>query len=180
MATKANPGAYDCYANAADDEPLFTLLGHDRHAAALTELWAWMREKEGEPAAVVAEAREVAAAMATYGRALGKPVLTLDSLIALAASLVHDRESERAAKAEAAAREPLPEEGDFVTSKGSSFNGHVGVITKVFPPDAEPQSLRGQVNVRYGKPPQERTVTVGHASLRAATPAEIASSGATR
>jgi hypothetical protein len=25
MATKANPGAYDCYTKAADDEPIFTL-----------------------------------------------------------------------------------------------------------------------------------------------------------
>lgn len=38
MGTKNNPGRYDCYANAEPDEPMFVLLGHDRHAATLVRI----------------------------------------------------------------------------------------------------------------------------------------------
>ena len=69
MATKNNPGAYDCYANAAPDEPLFVLLGRDRHAPMLVRLWARMREEEGEAPEKVAEARSCAAAMEAYREA---------------------------------------------------------------------------------------------------------------
>jgi hypothetical protein len=58
MATKANPGKYDCYENAAPDEPMFVLLARDRHAPALVALWAVMRELYGEDAEKVAEARQ--------------------------------------------------------------------------------------------------------------------------
>lgn len=34
MGTKNNPGAFDCYANAEPDEPMFVLLGRDKHAPA--------------------------------------------------------------------------------------------------------------------------------------------------
>lgn len=44
MGTKNEPGAYDCYANALADEPLFVLLARDPDAPALLELWAAMRE----------------------------------------------------------------------------------------------------------------------------------------
>lgn len=47
MSTKNNPGAYDCYANAEPDEPMFVLLGRDRHAPALVWLWRALREIEG-------------------------------------------------------------------------------------------------------------------------------------
>lgn len=48
MATKANPGKYDCYAKAEPDEPMFILLARDRHAATLVWLWAALRELDGE------------------------------------------------------------------------------------------------------------------------------------
>ena len=63
MGTKNNPGEFDCYANADPDEPMFILLGRDRHAPALVEMWAAMRESEGELPAKVAEARACAQSM---------------------------------------------------------------------------------------------------------------------
>lgn len=66
MGTKDNPGAFDCYANAAPDEPMFVLLGRDRHAPRLVEWWANLRENEGEDPAKVAEARDCALAMREF------------------------------------------------------------------------------------------------------------------
>lgn len=60
MGTKNNPGRWDCYANADPDEPMFILLGRDRHAPRLVRAWADMREKEGEDKAKVQEARDLA------------------------------------------------------------------------------------------------------------------------
>jgi hypothetical protein len=45
MGTKNKPGAYDCYANAAPDEPMFVLLARDPSAHLLVGLWALIREK---------------------------------------------------------------------------------------------------------------------------------------
>jgi hypothetical protein len=63
MATKANPGEFDCYAKAAPDEPMFVLLARDKHAPALVWLWSVLREVDGEKAEVVSEARTCIAAM---------------------------------------------------------------------------------------------------------------------
>lgn len=61
MGTKANPGAYDCYAAAHPDEPMFVLLGRDKHAAALVNLWAAMRRlEEGSDEAKIAQAEQCA------------------------------------------------------------------------------------------------------------------------
>ncbi len=43
MATKANPGEYDCYAHAEQDEPLFVLLARDPSAEFLVAAWAAVR-----------------------------------------------------------------------------------------------------------------------------------------
>jgi hypothetical protein len=43
MGTKNQPGSFDCYANAAPDEPMFVLLARDPSAALLVELWCTMR-----------------------------------------------------------------------------------------------------------------------------------------
>lgn len=40
MGTKKNPGEFDCYENAEDDEPMFVLLARDRSAPDLVEAWA--------------------------------------------------------------------------------------------------------------------------------------------
>jgi hypothetical protein len=43
LGTKNNPGAFDCYANAAPDEPMFVLLGRDPLAPFVVALWAKLR-----------------------------------------------------------------------------------------------------------------------------------------
>lgn len=63
MGTKNNPSAFDCYANAADDEPMFVLLGRDKIGASLVAMWADARESLGEDPAKLAEARECAGNM---------------------------------------------------------------------------------------------------------------------
>lgn len=70
MGTKANPGECDCYARALLDEPLFTLLGRDRHAPALVRKWTVERydeilagERSSNDLKVVQEALALADAM---------------------------------------------------------------------------------------------------------------------
>lgn len=43
MATKLNPGQFDCYAKAAPDEPLFVLRSTDHRAPHLVRIWAMVR-----------------------------------------------------------------------------------------------------------------------------------------
>ena len=73
MGTKNNPGKFDCYGNAEPDEPMFTLLGRDPHAAAAVRKWASDREqmiqaelKPTDDMRMVWEARECADAMEQY------------------------------------------------------------------------------------------------------------------
>ena len=66
MGTKNSPGKFDCYANADPDEPMFVLLARDKHAPALVEMWAAMREIDGEDHAKIKEARDCAEAMRQY------------------------------------------------------------------------------------------------------------------
>jgi len=68
MGTKNNPGAFDCYANAHPDEPMFVLLGRDRDAPELIRCWADLREARGESAEKVAEARACADACEAWRR----------------------------------------------------------------------------------------------------------------
>lgn len=67
MGTKNNPGAFDCYENAEPDEPMFVLLGRDRHAPILVDLWAHLRAVAGgEDEDKMAEARACARAMREF------------------------------------------------------------------------------------------------------------------
>lgn len=43
MGTKTDPGEFDCYDRAEDDEPIFVLLARDEDAAALVHEWAKRR-----------------------------------------------------------------------------------------------------------------------------------------
>lgn len=43
MATKENPGKFDCYANAKEDEPMFVLLARDPLAPAIVRAWRYLR-----------------------------------------------------------------------------------------------------------------------------------------
>lgn len=63
MGTKRRPGRFDGYGKAEEDEPMFVLLGRDRHAPLLVRIWALLRRREGEDEAVIAEALACAAAM---------------------------------------------------------------------------------------------------------------------
>jgi hypothetical protein len=75
MGTKQNPGAFDCYANAADDEPMFVLLARDKHAPTLVWLWAVLRELDGENPEKVAEARLCVAEMMAWAKAHNRKVV---------------------------------------------------------------------------------------------------------
>lgn len=46
MSTKHDPGAYDCYAKLADDEPYFVLRGRDRTAPLIVRQWVAARVYE--------------------------------------------------------------------------------------------------------------------------------------
>lgn len=52
MGTKANPGEFDCYANAAPDEPMFVLLARDPIAPFLVSIWSSIRMDDIEAAQV--------------------------------------------------------------------------------------------------------------------------------
>lgn len=45
MGTKANPGRYDCYANALPDEPIFVLLARDPDFERLVRSWCEQRQR---------------------------------------------------------------------------------------------------------------------------------------
>lgn len=81
MATKNEPGKKDCYLNAEPDEPIFTLLGRDRHAPTLVWLWATLRELDGEPAENVAEARECCFAMMKWASDHDRKVIGLGQAV---------------------------------------------------------------------------------------------------
>jgi hypothetical protein len=70
MGTKQNPGDYDCYENAAPDEPMFVLLARDPAAPAIVEKWCEYREgliklgaKPASDQSMIDEARNCAADM---------------------------------------------------------------------------------------------------------------------
>ena len=75
MSTKNTPGVFDCYANAEPDEPMFVLLGRDKHAPTLVWLWATLRELDGEDLSKVADARDCAVAMTAWAHEHKRPVV---------------------------------------------------------------------------------------------------------
>lgn len=72
MGTKNNPGKFDCYANAAPDEPIFILLGRDPDAPETVRFWAERRKlaiEDGlstDTMAKVNDAHDCAMAMGVY------------------------------------------------------------------------------------------------------------------
>lgn len=72
MGTKNNPAKFDCYSNAHPDEPMFILLGRDRHAEILTRLWAILRAHDDDDEAKIDEAMTCADAMQKWADTLGK------------------------------------------------------------------------------------------------------------
>ncbi len=83
MATKNNPGKYDCYQNADPDEPMFVLLARDRHAPALVWLWSVMRELDQEKPEKVKEAKKCCFSMVEWQHNKGgKSVGVAESILA--------------------------------------------------------------------------------------------------
>lgn len=80
MGTKNNPGDFDCYANAAPDEPMFVLLARDKHAPFLVWLWTILREIDGESPEKIEEARRCVQAMSVWRREDGRPILDIRQL----------------------------------------------------------------------------------------------------
>jgi hypothetical protein len=83
MGSKAQPGAFDCYAKLEPNEPYFLIMGRDPMGQQLVEMWALgaeMRLSLGaldaeavlNKKAQIAEARRCAAYMANYCLSLGK------------------------------------------------------------------------------------------------------------
>lgn len=101
MGTKNNPGKFDCYANADDNEPMFILLARDKHAPALVWLWATMRELDGEDMAKVVEARECTNAMIAWQKENDRPTCGL-SMPAIAGMLELIRAANHSAKTDRA------------------------------------------------------------------------------
>jgi hypothetical protein len=66
MSTKNHPGAYDCYAKLADDEPYFVIRAKDPNGPALVELWALLRERQYGNYPKLDEARQCAADMRAW------------------------------------------------------------------------------------------------------------------
>ena len=58
MGTKNNPGAFDCYAKAAPDEPIFVLLGRDPLAPLAVAAWIDAARRAGVDKAKLEEARK--------------------------------------------------------------------------------------------------------------------------
>lgn len=91
MSTKKNPGQFDCYANAKNDEPMFIVLARDKDAPLLVRMWAMLREgaieQGAKPAAdmtMVHEARQIAYEMDRWRRANWgddrQGILTMDEM----------------------------------------------------------------------------------------------------
>lgn len=86
MGTKNNPGAFDCYANAEPDEPMFVLLGRDPAAWATVLVWATLRQAISHEPDKEAEAVACASALETWARQLGKGE-QIDKIMAALAEL---------------------------------------------------------------------------------------------
>lgn len=73
MGTKSNPGEFDCYTKAGDDEPIFTLRAKDENAPYTILTWIICATIAGVDPAKIAEARACRKAMRKWRR-LNVPV----------------------------------------------------------------------------------------------------------
>lgn len=80
MGTKNAPGKFDCYANAAPDEPMFVLLGRDPAASFIVRMWAYVRGKiGGTEQEKLDEAMTCAESMRSYATSRGKSTKVHDA-----------------------------------------------------------------------------------------------------
>jgi hypothetical protein len=98
MATKNNPGRFDCYSKADPSEPMFILLGRDPVAPLVVLAWATLRAHCGHnDESQLIEAIECARAMQAWAAKIGKRDLanrarmkTASLLIRHASGLIED------------------------------------------------------------------------------------------
>jgi hypothetical protein len=83
MGTKAKPSAWDCYEHAEPDEPMFILLGRDKHAPALVWFWSVLRQLDGEDPVKVAEARQCGLEMIRWLEAHDKKAMPARKAVAV-------------------------------------------------------------------------------------------------
>ena len=81
MATKNNPGNFDCYEKAEPDEPMFVLLARDKHAPTLIWLWCAMREMDEESPEKLVEARQCMLDMISWANSRGRPLIGLSQAV---------------------------------------------------------------------------------------------------
>lgn len=77
MGTKAEPGQFDCYLKAEDDEPLFTLRAKDPIAPFLVQVWRCLRG--GNTEAAILNVRDAARAWEREVEIGRRTFLTTDS-----------------------------------------------------------------------------------------------------
>lgn len=90
MATKNNPGKYDCHAKAAPDEPTFTLIARDPTMGAVIMLWNVLRERacgQETSSEQSSEAHECSLAAIRHAAGLGKAAQA-EHAVALAAAMI--------------------------------------------------------------------------------------------
>ena len=68
MSTKANPGAFDTYAAAEPNEPIFTLRANDPHASSLVFAWGALALHAKEDKAKLLDAGKTSADMALWAQ----------------------------------------------------------------------------------------------------------------
>ncbi len=131
MGTKTKPGPFDCYGEAASDEPIFTLLARDPDAALVVEIWCSIREARTGPTDRTREARDVAASMRRWRlRNVGvdsapaeKGASLIPSAFQIALSKL-DAETDAAVAAMVAA----PSMSDLIVARGRAV-GRDGTLT---------------------------------------------------
>jgi hypothetical protein len=174
MSTKQNPGRFDCYSNAMDDEEMFILLGRDKMSGALVRLWAEMREREGENPEVVKDARECADRLEACAKELGKPVLTLDAIVAFA-SMLRDQKMD----ARRSGREETPAAPKVEWQVGEHamtiHSKSIGVVERILEPfdskdPARPSVKEPMAAVRYSR---DNCPTIPLQNLRKPTTEEV-------
>lgn len=58
MGSKQNPGKFDCYTNAKNDEPMFVLLARDPLAPQLVRRWAQLKQMRAATLKAVEKSHE--------------------------------------------------------------------------------------------------------------------------
>jgi len=169
MATKLENFEHpdSCWNRADDDEQVFVLRQHDRHAPALIRLWAEMREKEGEDEDIVNEAREVAQLMEDASISQGRVFLSLDAVSAFAVTLKQSVTPVDIPENEAPVDPYNLKTGEIVVAG----RGRPAKLVRVFGFDKDtPEQVRGMANIQV---PGSTPVTVQFEMLRRAMPEEV-------